>query len=81
MTNQRLQDIGDLFVDQFSLVQRELEEAQRVAKEHQKKDNYESLADSIDKKMYCVRQMYQQLEKRFDQLCEETGYVSEFKVN
>ena len=52
MTNQRLQDIGDLFVDQFSLVQRELEEAQRVAKEHQKKDNYESLADSIDKKMY-----------------------------
>ena len=81
MTNQRLQDIGDLFVDQFNLVQRELEEAQRVAKEHQKKDNYESLADSIDKKMYYVRQVYQQLEKRFDQLCEETGYVPEFKVN
>lgn len=79
MTNQRLQDIGDLFVDQFSWLQRELEEAQKVAKEHQKKDSYESLAGSIDQKMDYVRQMYQQLEKRFDQLCEETGYTSEFK--
>ena len=33
MANQRLHDIGDLFVDQFSWLQRELEEAQRVAKE------------------------------------------------
>lgn len=80
MTNQRLQDIGDLFVDQLSWLQRELEEAQRVAKEHQKKDSYESLAGSIDQKMDYVRQMYQQLEKRFDQLCEETDYVSEFKI-
>lgn len=59
MANQRLQDIGDLFVDQFSLVQRELEEAQRVAKEYQKKDSYESLVGSIDQKMDYVRQMYQ----------------------
>ena len=80
MANQRLQDIGDLFVDQLSWLQRELEEAQRVAKEHQKKDSYESLAGSIDQKMDYVRQMYQQLEKRFDQLCEETDYMSEFKI-
>lgn len=80
MANQRLQDIGDLFVDQLSWLQRELEEAQRVAKEHQKKDSYKSLAGSIDQKMDYVRQMYQQLEKRFDQLCEETDYVSEFKI-
>ena len=80
MTNQRLQDVGDLFVDQFSWVQHELEEAQRVAKEFQKKDSYKSLAGSIDQKMDYVRQMYQQLEKRFDQLCEETGYESQFKA-
>lgn len=79
MTNQRLQDIGDLFVDQFGWVQHELEEAQRIAKKFQKDDSYESLAGSIDQKMDHVRQMYQQLEKRFEQLCEETGYVSDFK--
>ena len=79
MANQRLHDLGDLFVDQFSWLQRELEEAQRVARECQKKDSYESLAGSIDQKMDYVRQMYQQLEKRFDQLCEETGYESKFK--
>lgn len=79
MASQRLQDVGDLFVEQFSWVQDRLEDAEKMAKEFQKKDSYESLAGSIDQKMDYVRQMYQQLEKRFDQLCEESGYVSEFK--
>lgn len=79
MASQRLQDAGDLFVEQFSWVQDRLEDAEKMAKEFQKKNSYESLAGSIDQKMDYVRQMYQQLEKRFDQLCEESGYVSEFK--
>lgn len=79
MASQRLQDAGDLFVEQFSWVQDRLEDAEKIAKEFQKKNSYESLAGSIDQKMDYVRQMYQQLEKRFDQLCEESGYVSEFK--
>ena len=78
-TNQKLQDVGDLFVSQFGWVQHELEEAEKVAKDFQRADSYESLAGSIDQKMDNLRQVYQQLEKRFDQLCEETGYVSEFK--
>lgn len=79
MASQALQDVGDLFVSQFGWVQHTLEDAQRVAKDCQKKDSYESLAGSIDQKMDNLRQMYHQLEIRFDQLCEETGYVSEFK--
>lgn len=79
MASQALQDVGDLFISQFGWVQHTLEEAQKVAKECQKKDSYESLASSIDQKMDNLRQMYYQLETRFDQLCEETGYVSEFK--
>ena len=50
MTNQKLQDVGDLFVNQFSWVQHELEEAERIAKEFQRNESYESLAGSIDQR-------------------------------
>lgn len=79
MDNLRLTDIGDCFVYQFNRVYSELESARKVAKEYQDNDDYESLASGIDKKMDNLRQMYQQLEERFDKLCEETGYVSEYK--
>ena len=79
MDNLRLQDVGEIFVNRLGWVQHELEETERVAKAVQRAGSYETLAGNIDQNMNYVRQMYQQLEKSFDKLCEETGYVSEYK--
>ena len=77
--NNNLKDAGDIFVNELGWLLRDVENAETIAKDFQKNDSYISLAGSIDQQMDYIRQRFIQLERRFDKLCEESNYESDFK--
>lgn len=69
-----IQNAGDVFVKQLFWLQYEVKRAEEKAQHFKKDDSYISLAGSIEENMSAIRQMYNQLEKRYDELCEVAGY-------
>lgn len=74
-----LKDAGDALVNELGWLLRDVENAEAMARSFQKNDSYISLAGSIDQQIDYIRQRFIQLEKKFDKLCEESDYESDFK--
>jgi len=69
-----IKDAGEVFITQLFWLQYEVKRADEKVQNFKKDCNYIALPASIDDNMNAIRQMYNQLEKRYDEFCEAAGY-------